>query len=176
MLIAAFSRTPFTGTPPERSRESPGAQNQECLGRSRPAPQGGLRVQNLSLVRSCRCAWLCRANAPGPLSAIGEARPKAFPLEGGRCPRRGRMRVLSWEAPPSWRELVQWCGSASAPEFSQPTLPVRSYWAGRCPAPTRGRDRFCVRRRGGTLGRPPFNRPELEPRHAKRRALKVFRK
>ena len=33
MLIAAFSRTPFTGTPSERSRESPGAQNQECLGR-----------------------------------------------------------------------------------------------------------------------------------------------
>ena len=47
MLIAAFSRTPFMGTPPERSRESPGAQNQECLGAVPSGPTGGLRVQNL---------------------------------------------------------------------------------------------------------------------------------
>ena len=26
-------------------------------------------------------------------------RPQAFPLQGGRCPRRGRMRVTSWLAP-----------------------------------------------------------------------------
>ena len=34
--------------------------------------------------------------------AVGAApcgRPEAFPLQGGRCPRRGRMRVTSWLAP-----------------------------------------------------------------------------
>ena len=44
-------------------------------------------MQNLSLVRARRCAWLCRANAPGPFPAVGAApcgRPQAFPLDGGR--------------------------------------------------------------------------------------------
>ena len=39
--------------------------------------------------------------------------------------------------------------------------------AGQCPAPTKKKGRFQVRRRGGTPGRLPFSAAQLEPRRNK---------
>ena len=58
------------------------------------------------------------------------SRPKAFPLSGGRCrAHAGRIRVGS--------------GMAGTPQR-----------AGQCPAPTKGRNGFRVRRRGGPIWPP----------------------
>ena len=78
-------------------------------------------------------------SGPGPCDkgrmtsgyTVGAAisRPKAFPLQGGRCPRRGRMRVGS--------------GMAGTPQR-----------AGQCPAPTKYGDGLQIHRRGDPCGRP----------------------
>ena len=80
--------------------------------------------------------YLAGHSGPGPCDkgrmtsgyTVGAAisRPKASPLQGGRCPRRGRMRVGS--------------GMAGTPQR-----------AGQCPAPAKGRNGFRVRRRGAPM-------------------------
>ena len=113
--------------------------------------------------------------APPFVGAAPCGRPKAFPLPGGRCPRRGRMRVGAGIAGhPAARESVRPLriggivfahrrgGTLGRP--SQGSYPCR---AGACPRRRRGICRLCrarppgraawspaKRRRGGAPGRP----------------------
>ncbi len=65
-----------------------GAQNLSGFHRFIPGHRA-LGLQKLPLVRFHDCAWVCRANAHGLLSAVGAAfdRLKAFLLEGGIVPK-----------------------------------------------------------------------------------------
>ena len=56
--------------------------------RCRPAPLGAWVGVKLRLVRFRSCAWLCRANASGPVSAVGATlavarKPSPSKGEGG---------------------------------------------------------------------------------------------
>ena len=97
--------------------------------RSHPGVCPSRRISEIS-------PYLAGHSGPGPCDkekmasgyTVGTtiSRPKAFPLQGGRCPRRGRMRVGS--------------GMAGTPQR-----------AGQCPAPAKGRNGFRVRRRGAPM-------------------------
>ena len=146
--MTAYPRSPVTGVTPWIGQNISGAQKWSGELRFLPG-HWALGVQKLGQVRFHLRAWLRRANTPGPLTAgaprgspypiptdflkpVGTApcgRPKAFPLPGGRCPRRGRMRVDS--------------GIAARPAGRENVRPLRI-----------GGIVF-VNRRGGTLGRPP---------------------
>ena len=110
-LIFALPRTPFTGVPPEKFSRSSGAQNLSGWSEFPPG-HWALGVQNLELLRFKNCAWLCRANAPGPAPAVGATlavarkpspRGRTIPPIRGKCPegtngvggQKGRMRVPS---------------------------------------------------------------------------------
>ena len=80
-----------------------------------------LGLQKLGQMRFPRRACLCRANVPGPFSAVGAAfgRLQAFPLQGGRWPEGPdeggvlkvytpgkRQRAGLGPAPTKWRKHV----------------------------------------------------------------------
>ena len=147
--MTAYPRSPVTGVTPWVGQNISGAQNLSDVLNFRRAT-GPWVCGKLWRMRFHRRAWLCRANGGGAanggspkglpyptpqllrLCRRGGAypsRPKAFPLPGGRCPRRGRMRVDS--------------GIAARPAGHENVRPLRI-----------GGIVF-VHRRGGTLGRPP---------------------
>ena len=83
----------------------------------------------MPLVRFNFRAWLDRTNGTGAGYTVGAAisRPSLPPPRGKVPSKARRMRVGSEMAPPQW--------------------------AGQCPAPTKRRNSFYIRRRGGTPGR-----------------------
>mgnify|MGYP005784663051 FL=1 len=83
-----YPRSPITGVTPWAGQIIFGAQNLSGFHRFIPG-HWALGLQKLPLVRFHDCAWVCRANAHGLLSAIGAAfdRLKAFLLEGGIVPK-----------------------------------------------------------------------------------------
>ena len=111
VLIVAFPRTPVTGVIPWTGWSISGAQNLSGWSEFPPG-HWALGVQNLELLRFKNCAWLCRANAPGPAPAVGATlavarkpspRGRTIPPIRGKCPegtngvggQKGRMRVPS---------------------------------------------------------------------------------
>ena len=86
-------------------------------------------LQKLPLVRFNFRAWLNRTNGTGAGYTVGAAisRPSLPPWRGKVPSKARRMRVGSEMAPPQR--------------------------AGQCPAPTKRRNSFYIRRRGGTPGR-----------------------
>ncbi len=83
-----YPRSPITGVTPWAGQIIFGAQNLSGFHRFIPGHRA-LGLQKLPLVRFHDCAWVCRANAHGLLSAVGAAfdRLKAFLLEGGIVPK-----------------------------------------------------------------------------------------
>ena len=96
------------------------------------------------------------------------SRPQAFPLQGGRCPRRGRMRVPSWLARPpaggprasptrTRKNFLRAVGEGTTPlikgrcraqrDKGDRDLPLPR--AGQCPAPTRRMGPSLYSSRGG---------------------------
>ena len=120
--MTAYPRSPVTGVTPWVGQNISGAQNLSDVLNFRRAT-GPWVCGKLWRMRFHRRAWLCRTNGGSPkglpyptpqllrLCRRGGACPsrlKAFPLPGGRCPRRGRMRVGSGIAvPPAGRENVR---------------------------------------------------------------------
>ena len=84
--------TPFTGVTPWAGQSISGAQNLSGFLRFLPG-HWALGLQKLPLLRFHWCAWLGRANAPGPFSAVGAALAaarKPTPL-GADSPFQGEM-------------------------------------------------------------------------------------
>ena len=95
-----------------------------------PPGHRALGLQKLPLVQFNFRAWLNRTNGTGAGYTVGAAisRPSLPPWRGKVPSKARRMRVGSEMAPPQR--------------------------AGQCPAPTKRRNSFYIRRRGGTPGRP----------------------
>ena len=68
--IGPLSPDPITGVNPSARQIISGAQNLSGFLRFLPG-HWALGLQKLLLLRFHNCAWLCRANAPGPFSAVG---------------------------------------------------------------------------------------------------------
>ena len=123
--------TPFTGVTPWARQSISGAQNLSGFPLFNPG-HWALGLQNLELLRFQNCAWLCRANAPGPLSAVGAAfgRPQAFPLPGGRTipPDRGKC--------PGGTKGAGWPEGPDEGDVLNARTPGKSPRAGLGPAPT----------------------------------------
>ena len=82
-----------------------------------PPGHWALGLQRLPLLRFHNCAWLCRANAPGPFSAVG-ATLRSPGTRVGQCP-----------APTKRRNRFQFCRRGGCPH--PPTLKGFSPFVGR---------------------------------------------
>ena len=83
--IGPLSPDPITGVNPSARQIISGAQNLSGFLRFLPG-HWALGLQKLLLLRFHNCAWPCRANAPGPFSAVGAtlavARNMGRPVSG----------------------------------------------------------------------------------------------
>ena len=70
--IGPLSPDPITGVNPSARQIISGAQNLSDCPQFLPG-HWALGLQKLLLLRFHNCAWPCRANAPGPFSAVGAA-------------------------------------------------------------------------------------------------------
>ena len=68
--IGPLSPDPITGVNPSARQIISGAQNLSDCPQFLPG-HWALGLQKLLLLRFHNCAWPCRANAPGPFSAVG---------------------------------------------------------------------------------------------------------